>query len=204
VSKLIAVIDYGIGNLRSAHKALLKVGAEARLITDPGAISDASGLVLPGVGSFGRCAAALEEQGWTEALVQQIARGVPFLGICVGFQLLYERSEESPEAKGLGVFSGEVSRLPEGVRHPQIQWNQLSIRRPSALLPASEAGDWMFFVHSFAPPVGEETVATCDYGGEVAASVAAEQVFGAQFHPEKSGAAGLKFLERFLRFVEEA
>ena len=199
---MLAVIDYGIGNLRSAVKAMGRVGEAARLITDPRQLDEAVGVVLPGVGAFGRCAEALDAGGWREPLCEVISDGLPFLGICVGFQLLYGSSAESPGAKGLGIFDGEVRRLGPGVKLPQIQWNRLELRRPSTLLPASAEGDWMYFVHSYAPPVGEETVAVCDYGGEVAAAVEREKVFGCQFHPEKSGDAGLALLARFAELAE--
>jgi glutamine amidotransferase len=199
---VLAVIDYGIGNLRSAVKAMAKVGQDALLISDPAQLSKASGIVLPGVGAFGRCAAALDAGGWREPLGEIIESGVPFLGICVGFQLLYEASEESPGARGLGIFPGEVMRLGPGVKLPQIQWNELRLRSESQLLPASSEGSWMYFVHSFAPPIGEETTAFCDYGGEVAAAVERELVFGCQFHPEKSGEDGLALLGRFASLAE--
>jgi len=199
---VLAVIDYGIGNLRSAVKAMARVGQDASLISDPSQLSTASGIVLPGVGAFGRCAEALDAGGWREPLGEAIASGIPFLGICVGFQLLYESSEESPGARGLSVFSGEVKRLGPGVKLPQIQWNELHLRAESRLLPASSERSWMYFVHSFAPPVGVETTACCDYGGEVAAAVERELVFGCQFHPEKSGEDGLAFLGRFASLAE--
>jgi glutamine amidotransferase len=199
---VLAVIDYGIGNLRSAVKAMARVGGAAALIDDPTELSGASGVVLPGVGAFGRCAEALDAGGWREPLLEVIEAGLPFLGICVGFQLLYESSEESPEAKGLGVFSGEVTRLSGDVKLPQIQWNSLRLLRESTLLPRSTDGAWMYFVHSYAPPVGDETTAVCEYGGQVAAAVERASLFGCQFHPEKSGAEGLALLGRFAAVAE--
>lgn len=199
---MLAVIDYGIGNLRSAVKAMARVGGAAALIDDPTELSGASGVVLPGVGAFGRCAEALDAGGWREPLLEVIEAGLPFLGICVGFQLLYESSEESPEAKGLGVFSGEVTRLSGDVKLPQIQWNSLRLLRESTLLPRSTDGAWMYFVHSYAPPVGDETTAVCEYGGQVAAAVERASLFGCQFHPEKSGAEGLALLGRFAAVAE--
>ena len=200
---MLAVVDYGIGNLRSAVKAMATVGEAARLITEPDGLEGVRGIVLPGVGDFGRCATALDRGGWREPLTAAVNAGVPFLGICVGFQLLYEGSEESPGAQGLGFFHGAARRLGPGVKLPQIQWNQLVLRRPGRLLPQECNGQWMYFVHSFAPPVGDETVAVCEYGGEVAASVERENLFGCQFHPEKSGQAGLDLLGRFARLAEE-
>jgi glutamine amidotransferase len=201
---VLAVVDYGIGNLRSAVKAMAAVGREARLIDDPAQLEGATGVVLPGVGDFGRCATALDERGWREPLLGVIDRGVPFLGICVGFQLLYEGSEEAPGARGLGVFEGTVAKMGPGVKLPQIQWNRLELRHSSTLLPAEAAGEWVYFVHSFAAPVGPETTATCLYPGEIAAAVERGHTFGVQFHPEKSGRAGLEILGRFARLAEGA
>lgn len=196
----IAVLDYGIGNLRSAEKALQHVGAAARLVSDPDDVTGARGVVLPGVGAFGPCARALEASGLSAPARRAIDAGVPFLGICVGFQLLYAGSEESPDARGLGVFPGAVRRLPAGVKHPQMQWNVLDRRpeRASGLLDGLGETPWVYFVHSYAPEVGPETVATCDYGGPLAAAAEDGPVWGTQFHPEKSGATGLAILGNFV------
>ncbi len=199
----VAVLDYGIGNLRSAEKALQHVGAEARLVSDPAEVEAADAVVLPGVGAFGACARALADSGLESATRAALAAGVPFLAVCIGFQLLYEGSVESPGAVGLGVFKGVVDRLPAGEKHPQMQWNQLIPTKPVdglVLAPLSGLGDrpWVYFVHSFAPPVGEETVAVCDYGGPVASLVMRGNLWGAQFHPEKSGKSGLALLANFL------
>jgi imidazole glycerol-phosphate synthase subunit HisH len=196
----VAVLDYGIGNLRSAEKALQHVGAAARLVTAVADVEAADAVVLPGVGAFGACARALRESGLEEPALGAIAAGVPFFGVCVGFQLLYESSTESPGATGLGVFPGRVAALPAGVKHPQMQWNVLETS-PSdepALLRGLGPRPWVYFVHSYAPPVGAETVAVCDYGGPVAAMANRERLWGAQFHPEKSGAAGLTLLANFV------
>jgi glutamine amidotransferase len=195
----IAVLDYGIGNLRSAEKALAHVGAAAHLVRDPAEAEGAAGVVLPGVGAFGPCADALRASGLDAAARRAIEDGVPFLGICVGFQLLYEGSEESPAAAGLGVFGGTVRRLRGPVKVPQMQWNVL-VRREGAsgLLAGMGPRPWLYFVHSYAPPVAEETVATCDYGGTVAAAAERGPVWGTQFHPEKSGTSGLAVLANFV------
>jgi glutamine amidotransferase len=194
----IAVLDYGIGNLRSAERALAHVGGAARLVTDPDDVAGAAGVVLPGVGAFGRCAEALEETGLGDAARQAIADGVPFLGICVGLQLLYAASEESPGVRGLGVLEGTVRRLPGSVKVPQMQWNSLRRERDSALLAGTGEAPWVYFVHSYAPEIGDETVATCEYGGRVAAAVESGNVWAVQFHPEKSGASGLRILSNFV------
>jgi glutamine amidotransferase len=196
----IAVLDYGIGNLASAQKALVHLGADARLVTDPDDAAGAAGVVLPGVGNFGRCAQALRGTGLVGAVVDALERGMPFLGICVGFQLLYEGSEESPGVPGLGVLGGTIRSLPAGVKRPQMQWNQLVARpgAPSGLLAGIACEPWVYFVHSFAPEPSDDVVATCDYGGEVVAAAERGPVWGTQFHPEKSGSVGLAILANFV------
>jgi glutamine amidotransferase len=194
----IAVIDYGIGNLRSAEKGLCQVGADARLVSRPEDIAAADGVVLPGVGNFGRCSQALVESGLWPGTIDATRSGKPFLGICVGMQLLYEGSSESPGTPGLSVFKGTVSLLPDGVRRPQMQWNRLDVMPGSRLLGGFEEDAWVYFVHSYAPPIGEETAATCDYGGPVAAAVEVGTVWATQFHPEKSSAVGLGVLANFV------
>ena len=203
---MIAVLDYGIGNLRSAEKALQHLGADARLVDDPAVASTAEAVVLPGVGDFGRCAAALRMSGLDAVALDAVERGIPFLGICVGFQLLFEGSEEDPSARGLGVLPGMVRALPGGVKHPQMQWNVLD-RRPgveSGLLAGLEASPWVYFVHSFAPELTADTTSTCEYGAEVTASAERGPVWGTQFHPEKSGAVGLRILTNFVGAVASA
>jgi glutamine amidotransferase len=200
----IAVLDYKIGNLRSAEKALCHVGADARLVSDASEAEAADGVVLPGVGAFGACAAALRDSGLAEVAQGAIDAGLPFFGVCVGFQLLYEESAESPGATGLGVFSGAVEPLGPGVKHPQMQWNVLEQHGDDPDPPPLRglgSRPWVYFVHSFAPPIGEETVAVCRYGGPVAALAVRGTLWGAQFHPEKSGGVGLALLGNFVRLV---
>jgi glutamine amidotransferase len=196
----VAVLDYGIGNLRSAERALLHVGAPARLVDDPDDVGGAVGIVLPGVGAFAACAEALRSSGLERAARDAIEGGLPFLGVCVGLQLLYQNSEESPGARGLGVLTGTVRRLGSGVKRPQMQWNRVRARAGAAPAMLEGLGEdpWMYFVHSYAPEVGPETVAVCDYGGEVAAAVERDTLWGTQFHPEKSGRAGLALLGAFV------
>lgn len=192
-------MDYGIGNLRSAEKALQYVGAAARLTSDPQEARKADAVVLPGVGSFGPCARALRRSRLDVVAREFVDAQRPFLGICVGLQLLFEGSAEDPEDPGIGVLPGFVSRLPPGVKHPQMQWNQLRgvLGRPSALLASMGPEPWVYFVHSYAPPMGDEAVSTCDYGGEVVAAVERGVLWGVQFHPEKSSDAGLALLKAF-------
>src|ERR1039458_4650749 len=167
---MIAVLDYGIGNLRSAERALVHLGADVRLITDPDDAAGAAGIVLPGVGAFGACAQALRRSGLEEVVTDALTRGTPFLGICIGFQLLYEGSEEARGTAGLGVLPGVVGALSPAVKRPQMQWNRLRLRRGArngALLAGVGDEAWVYFVHSFAPGDGDDVVATCDYGGDV-------------------------------------
>jgi glutamine amidotransferase len=200
---VIAVLDYGIGNLRSAQKALEHVGADARLTADPGLIADAAGVVLPGVGNFGRCMEALRATGLEPVAHAVVESGRPFLGICVGMQLLYEGSEESPGATGLGILPGKVRWLPDTVKRPQMQWNVLDIVRPTPLLAGLGDPAWMYFVHSFAAEDTADVVATCDYGGTVTAAVERGNVMATQFHPEKSGSPGIALMTNFARLVAE-
>ena len=195
---MIVVLDYGIGNLRSAEKALQKVGGDASLVSDPAACKDAAGVVLPGVGAFGRCMQALRASGLDRVALDAVEAGTPFLGICVGMQMLYHGSEEDPGVAGLGVLEGKVRLLPEGVKRPQMQWNVLDVVRPDPMLDGLEPPAWVYFVHSYAPEHTDDTVATCDYGGRVTAAAGRDNVFATQFHPEKSGAAGLRLLRNFV------
>ena len=199
---MIAVLDYGIGNLRSAEKALQKVGGDARLVTTAAEAEGASGVVLPGVGAFGRCMQALRASGLDRVAVDAIAAGTPFLGICVGMQLLYVGSEEDPEVGGLGVIQGVVRLLPDEVKRPQMQWNILQpVNRPSRLLDGLGDEPWAYFVHSYAADATDDVVATCDYGGSVVAAIERDNLMATQFHPEKSGATGLALLQNFVKLA---
>jgi glutamine amidotransferase len=197
---VIAVLDYGIGNLASAHKGLCKAcpDADVRLVTAPGEAEGATGVVLPGVGNFGRCMDELRASGLDTVAKEAVAAGTPFLGICVGMQMLYESSEESPETAGLGILPGRVRLLPDTVKRPQMQWNQLSLADPADRLFAGVAeGSWVYFVHSYAVTTDVGVLATTDYGGPVVAVAGRRNVWATQFHPEKSGAVGLRMLANF-------
>jgi glutamine amidotransferase len=200
---MLAVLDYGIGNLRSAQKALQRVGADARLVTTPEEAEGATAVVLPGVGAFGACMDALRSSGLDRVAYEAVDAGTPFLGICVGMQLLYESSDEDPDAKGLGILPGRIRLLSDTVKRPQMQWNLLEFKDPAdPLLHGLGPEPWVYFVHSYAaaPAEASSVLATCDYGGEVAAVVgrAADRLWATQFHPEKSGPVGLQLLRNFV------
>ncbi len=200
---MIAVLDYGIGNLRSAEKALQHVGGEARLVTTAEEARGADGVVLPGVGAFGRVHGRAPHRGLDEAAYEAVDAGTPFLGICVGMQLLYDGSDEDPDAKGLGILAGRVRRLPDVVKRPQMQWNLLELARPDDPLVADLGPEpWVYFVHSYAAERSAELVATCDYGGDVVGIVGRDNLWATQFHPEKSGPVGLQLLRNFVAIVD--
>ena len=199
---VIAVLDYGIGNLRSAQKAFQKVGAIAELTRDPGFVRDADAVVLPGVGAFGACMDSLRAYGLEEVASDSVASGRPFMGICVGMQMLFEGSEENPAVAGLGVIPGVIRWIPPGVKRPQMQWNQLRLVAPTdPMFAGLGANPWMYFVHSLhgEPADADDVVATVDYGGSLNVAFRRENVFATQFHPEKSGASGLAVLANFVR-----
>ena len=201
---VIALLDYGSGNLRSVEKALRKVGADVLVTTQPEALRSAHAVVLPGVGAFDDCISAMQRQDLLGGVKEFIKTGRPFLGICVGYQALFEKSEEFNScAAGLGVFAGKVVRFPTkpGLKVPQIGWNQISITRENNPIYRGIAdGSYVYFVHSFFPqPEDESIIATrTDYGGEFASSIWHGNTFATQFHPEKSQEVGLKLLENFV------
>jgi imidazole glycerol-phosphate synthase subunit HisH len=197
---MIAVLDYGIGNLRSAEKALQHLGVDAALTTDPEVARRAAGVVLPGVGAFGRCMEQLRESGLEPVVHEAVEAGKPFLGICVGMQMLFDASEEAPGCKGLGIIAGEVRRLTVTTeRLPHMGWNTIKVRTGSKLFDGIDDGSWLYFVHSYAPAPDDETViaATTEYGGTVVAAVEQGPLWATQFHPEKSATLGLRLLKNF-------
>jgi len=196
---LIAVLDYGIGNLRSAQKSLQRSGADARLTNDHGLIADAAAVVLPGVGAFGASMRAMRATNLVDVAIDAARSDRPFLGICIGMQLLFERSDEAPEAMGLGVLPGSVKLMPDHVKRPQMQWNQLDIVGPVSAVLAGLHQPWVYFVHSYAVETDPAIVsATCDYGGEVVAAISAGNIDATQFHPEKSGRPGRAVIDNFV------
>jgi glutamine amidotransferase len=206
---VIALLDYGSGNLRSVEKALKKVGAHVLVTKSPAAIDGAHGVVLPGVGAFDDCVHSMQKQDLLAATRDWIHSGKPFLGICVGYQALFDSSEEFNScAAGLGIFPGKVVRFPQrdGLKVPQIGWNQLEIVRPDCpLYKDIPNGSYVYVVHSFFPkPVDESVIATrTAYGAPFASSVWKDNVFATQFHPEKSQTVGLKLLENFVTLAEK-
>lgn len=206
---MIALIDYGAGNLRSVQKALLHVGAEVRVVTRPEEMAGAAAVVLPGVGAFDDCASALRHQELFEAARDFIATGKPFLGICVGYQILFERSEEfQSQEPGLSIFPGEVIRLPKsaGLKIPQIGWNQIALKQPDCpLFKEIRDGAFVYFVHSYHPePKDGSIIATeTTYGRVFASAVWKDNVFATQFHPEKSQRVGLQLLTNFVELARQ-
>ena len=204
---MIALLDYGSGNLRSVHKALLKVGAQVQIVRQPREMAQAHSAVLPGVGAFDDCIHALDRQGLLEGAREFIRSGRPFLGICVGYQALFEKSEEFNScAAGLGFFAGKVVRFStkNGLKIPQIGWNQISIDQPACpLFRNVDQGSYVYFVHSFFPkPADESLIATrTTYGETFASSIWRDNVFATQFHPEKSQQVGLQLLRNFVELV---
>jgi glutamine amidotransferase len=206
----VAVLDYGVGNLHSAAKALARAGAEVRVVATVEEAAGAAGLVVPGVGAYGACLGGLASAGGVAAVAGWLEAGRPLLGICVGMQLLFEASEEGPVGDGVGVVPGKIRRLAGGgasgpVKIPHIGWDEVTVRPGSRLFAGLGDGTRFYFVHSYAPePDGEAVAAVCDYGGRFAAAVERGNLFGTQFHPEKSGAAGLALLANFVAEVRSA
>lgn len=197
---MIAVINYGVGNLFSLTHSLKKIGVESVVTNDKNIIEKADKLILPGVGAFGDAAQKLKKDGLDELIIEQCSQGKPLLGICLGMQLLFDKSYEYGEHKGLGLISGEVLPLKDyvnGLKIPHMGWNSLKIYDDNPLFHQIKQGDYVYFVHSFYAKCNEGLSATCDYGIEVTAAVRKNNVFGMQFHPEKSGEVGLKMLKQF-------
>lgn len=201
---MLAIIDYGAGNLRSVLHALTHLGAtDLRLVREPQELQGASKIILPGVGAFGAGMAQLQQQRLVKPLKQALASGIPYLGICVGMQILYEVGEEMGEHAGLGVLGGRVIRFPrfDTLKVPHMGWNQLNIRKECPLLDGLDAESYAYFVHSYycAPTDRGTIAASVDYGVEFAAAIHTGKIFGVQFHPEKSQQTGLRILTNFLR-----
>lgn len=200
---MIAIVDYGMGNLRSVEKALQRVGAKVRVSRTAEELSSADHLVLPGVGAFADCMRNLTEQRLVEPVKKFIRDGKPFLGICLGYQALFDASDEGAATAGLGVFKGRVVRFPESaLKVPQIGWNQIQIQKRSCpLLRDVPDGSRVYFVHSYFPQPADPGIvcAETEYGGRFASMIWQQNIFACQFHPEKSQAVGLRILENFVK-----
>ena len=199
----IAIVDYGAGNLMSVQNTLDFLGCESRIADTAAAIEGAAGVILPGVGAFPDAMDALHTSGLTPA-VRKAAEEKPFLGICLGMQMLFERSDEVRPCEGLGLLPGHIARIETRLKLPQIGWNALDILRPNAMTKGVRQGDYVYFVHSFManPAVEDDLAAATDYGARVPAMVARGNLFGCQFHPEKSGNVGLRMLKNFVNLTE--
>lgn len=193
-----AIVDYGAGNLRSVQNTLDELGAEYVTSHEPQTVSASDKLILPGVGHFGHMMRRLDQLGLREPLVTRLHAGVPFLGICVGLQCLFEESEESPGTKGLGILSGSVKRFIGNARIPHMGWNSLSQTKSSRLLKDLDDGTFTYFAHSYYAPVISATAATCTYIHPYTAILEQDSICAVQFHPEKSGPTGLRIMKNFL------
>ena len=198
MSEKIVIIDYGMGNLHSVNKALKYVGAEVEVTSEATKIAKADKVILPGVGAFGDCMLNLEKYGLVPVIKETLASGKPFLGICLGLQLLFEGSEEAPGIRGLGFFKGQVEKIKTDLKVPHMGWNSLVLKNPSPLL-AKSADGYVYFVHSFHAVPEDKAIITavCNYGIEVTAAVGRANVQAVQFHPEKSSKVGLGILQAF-------
>jgi imidazole glycerol phosphate synthase glutamine amidotransferase subunit len=198
----VTILDYGAGNVPSVERALQRLGAESRRTDSPECISKAEALLLPGVGHYAALVRALDEKSLRAPLVDAIYRGVPFLGICLGLQVLFRSSEEGAPLQGLNLLPGIVSALPRNVKLPHMGWNQLEKKRESSLLAGVGAGAYFYFAHSYAAlDLSGPTAATCSHGTEFTAVIEQRNIYAVQFHPEKSGDSGARVLQNFLRLA---
>lgn len=202
---MIAIIDYGAGNIQSVSKALAHIGCEAFITRDKDKILKADGAVLPGVGSFGDTMNTMNEYGIKDTVIEYTKSGKPFLGICLGLQLLFPKSEESPDAEGLGIFDGSITKIPsgDGLKIPHIGWNSLDIKKSDGLFKGIGKNPYVYFVHSYFLNASDKSIvsAQTEYGVTIDAAVEKGNVFATQFHPEKSGETGLKILRNFADIV---
>ena len=193
---MIAIVDYQAGNLTSVRRALDRLDAPCVITSDPAVVARAAKIIVPGVGHFS-ATSVLDSTGLRQSILEAITRGIPFLGICVGMQWMFEGSEEAPDQRGLGLFPGNCTRFPADVKSPHVGWNQLAITGSSTLLGGLAPGEFVYFTHSYRAPLVAQTAATTEYGGSFSAAVEHDNASGVQFHPEKSGAAGLRLLQNF-------
>lgn len=203
---MIAIIDYGAGNIQSVFKALKHIGCECKITSDTNEILSSDGAILPGQGAFGDCIESLRNRGIDKTVRDFIKSGKPFLGICVGLQLLFESSEESPEIEGLGIFEGKIKKIPngEGLKIPHMGWNSINLLKRDGLFKNIDENSYVYFVHSYYLDAEDKSVvsAQTEYGVKIDAAVKSKNVFATQFHPEKSGDVGLRMLENFAEICE--
>ena len=195
---MIAIFDYGAGNLRSVENTLAEIGAEYELVRDADGLRRATKIILPGVGHFGQMMRALDGMQVRDALLDRIRAGVPFLGICLGLQALFESSEEAPGERGLGMFTGQIRRFPATARVPHMGWNEIEPRKGARLLTNLAPHPYLYFAHSYYAPLTNATAAACQYNVPYTAVLETKNIFGVQFHPEKSGPIGLKIVRNFI------
>ena len=195
---MITILDYGAGNLRSVQNTLAEIGAEHELVRNSEGLRRATKIILPGVGHFGQMMRALDQMQVRDALVERIRSGIPFLGICLGLQGLFETSEEAPHERGLGLFRGQIKRFPADSRVPHMGWNEIQPRNGARLLRNLPPHAYLYFANSYYAPVVEATAATCEYSAEFTAVLETNNIFGVQFHPEKSGPIGLGIVRNFV------
>jgi len=193
---MISILDYGAGNLRSVENTLAEIGADYELVRDRGGLERASKIILPGVGHFGQMMRAFDAMDVRDALLDRIRAGVPFLGICLGLQALFQMSDEAPDERGLGLFEGTIRRFSSSARVPHMGWNQITARPGSKLV--GDMHPYLYFAHSYYAPLHPATAATCTYTLEYTAVLECGNVYGVQFHPEKSGPLGLRIVRTFL------
>ncbi len=195
---MITILDYGAGNLRSVQNTLAEIGAEYELVREAEGLIRATKIILPGVGHFGQMMRALDGMLVRSALLERIRAGVPFLGICLGLQALFESSEEAPEVRGLGLFPGEIRRFPATARVPHMGWNEIDPRNGARLLKTLAPHPYLYFAHSYYAQLNDATAAVCRYNVAYTAVLETKNVFGVQFHPEKSGPVGLQIVRNFV------
>jgi imidazole glycerol phosphate synthase glutamine amidotransferase subunit len=193
---VITILDYGAGNLRSVQNTLGEIGADYELVRDAAGLQRATKIVLPGVGHFGQMMRAFDAMRVREALLERIRVGVPFLGICLGLQALFQASEEAPDVRGLGLFEGDIRRFPDSARVPHMGWNQI-VPQPGSKL-VRDTNPYLYFAHSYYAPLHASTAATCTYALDYTAVLESANIYGVQFHPEKSGPLGLRIVRNFI------